>query len=89
MRDQLKAHDYAACLLYNPLNIRYATGTRNMQVYSLHASERYAFVLAEGLTWAAAGGRTRTETDLLAWLGKRAAAGRLPPHGFPKSCRFG
>jgi len=48
VRAQLAAHDYAGCLLYNPLNIRYATGTRNMQVYSLHASERYAFVAAEG-----------------------------------------
>jgi len=48
VRDRLQAHDYAACLLYNPLNIRYATGTRNMQVYSLHASDRYAFVPADG-----------------------------------------
>jgi Xaa-Pro aminopeptidase len=48
VRAQLIAHEYAGCLLYNPMNIRYATGTRNMQVYSLHASERYAFVPAEG-----------------------------------------
>jgi Xaa-Pro aminopeptidase len=48
VREQLVARDYGACLLYNPINIRYATGTRNMQVYSLHASERYAFVPAEG-----------------------------------------
>ena len=46
------------------------------------------FALAEGLTWLAGGGRVRTETELTAWLGKRAAAGRLPPHGFPKSGRF-
>ncbi len=48
VRAQLVAQDHAACLLYNPMNIRYATGTRNMQVYGLHASERYAFVPAEG-----------------------------------------
>ena len=30
VRAQLAAHDYGACLLYNPMNIRYATGTRNM-----------------------------------------------------------
>jgi Xaa-Pro aminopeptidase len=48
VRAQLAACDHGACLLYNPMNIRYATGTRNMQVYSLHASERYAFVPAEG-----------------------------------------
>ncbi len=48
VRAQLAARDYGACLLYNPMNIRYATGTRNMQVYGLHASERYVFVPAEG-----------------------------------------
>jgi topoisomerase IV subunit A len=37
----------------------------------------------DGLSWAQ-GDRTRTETDLTAWLGKRAQAGRLPPRGFPK-----
>jgi topoisomerase IV subunit A len=47
------------------------------------------FAQAEGLSWQAGGGRTRTETDLTAWIGKRGAAGRLPPHGFPKSNRFG
>jgi topoisomerase-4 subunit A len=52
-------------------------------------SDAKAFTLAEGLTWAAGAGRTRTETDLRAWIGKRSAAGRLPPHGFPKSNRFG
>ena len=29
------------------------------------------------------------ETDLLAWLGKRAQSGRLPPTGFPRSNKFG
>ncbi|MDX1482835.1 MAG: DNA gyrase C-terminal beta-propeller domain-containing protein, partial [Alphaproteobacteria bacterium] len=45
------------------------------------------FDLAVGLSWAL-GGRTRTEADLTAWLGKRAQAGRLPPKGFPRSNRF-
>jgi topoisomerase-4 subunit A len=52
-------------------------------------SDIKTFALADGLSWAASGGRTRTETDLTAWIGKRASAGRLPPHGFPKSNRFG
>jgi topoisomerase-4 subunit A len=47
------------------------------------------FTMKEGLTWRAGAGRTRTETELTAWIGKRGAAGRLPPHGFPKSNRFG
>jgi topoisomerase-4 subunit A len=46
------------------------------------------FNKAEGLSWTMAGGRTRTETDLMAWLGKRSAAGRLPPKGFPRSGKF-
>ncbi|MBT6912702.1 MAG: DNA topoisomerase IV subunit A [Rhodospirillaceae bacterium] len=44
--------------------------------------------LADGLTWKQAGGRTRTETDLEMWLGKRSQAGRLAPKGFPKNNRF-
>jgi topoisomerase-4 subunit A len=46
------------------------------------------FVLSEGLSWRI-GERTRTETNLTPWLGKRAQTGRLPPRGFPKSNRFG
>ncbi|MDA0241132.1 MAG: DNA topoisomerase IV subunit A [Proteobacteria bacterium] len=46
------------------------------------------FTLGEGLTWQT-GDRSRTETDLLAWRGKRAQAGRLPPKGFSKANRFG
>jgi topoisomerase-4 subunit A len=45
------------------------------------------FERAAGLSWPM-GGRTRTETDLTAWLGKRASAGRLPPKGFPRNNRF-
>jgi len=45
------------------------------------------FDLAEGLQWQS-GDRTRRETDMEPWIGKRAQAGRLPPHGFPKTNRF-
>jgi topoisomerase-4 subunit A len=45
------------------------------------------FTLAEGLSWRS-GERTRTETDLGPWLGKRAQAGRLPPNGFTRANRF-
>ncbi len=37
-----------AGLFYDPINIRYATGTTNMQVYSLHNPCRYTFVPADG-----------------------------------------
>ena len=45
------------------------------------------FALADGLTWRL-GANTRTEIELLTWLGARAQAGRLPPNGFPRSNRF-
>ncbi len=50
-------------------------------------SDLTVFAAADGLSWRL-GDRTRTETDLTPWLGRRAAAGRLPPKGFPKSNRF-
>ncbi|MBT3361088.1 MAG: DNA topoisomerase IV subunit A [Rhodospirillales bacterium] len=43
--------------------------------------------LEDGLSWQA-GSRTRTETRLVDWCGKRGQAGRLPPVGFPRSNRF-
>lgn len=42
---------------------------------------------AEGFTYTRAGG-TKTETDLLSWLGHRAQVGKLAPFGFPKSNKF-
>lgn len=50
-------------------------------------SDVKAFTMDEGLSWKS-GDRTRTETDLLAWVGKRSQAGRLAPKGFPRSNRF-
>ena len=46
------------------------------------------FEYADGLSWHQKGGRQRTETELLAWKGKRASAGRMPPTGFPKPPKF-
>ncbi len=50
-------------------------------------SDVSVFPMEAGLSWRL-GDRMRTETDLTAWLGKRAQAGRLPPKGFPRSNRF-
>lgn len=50
-------------------------------------TDALTFKLADGLSWPA-GTRTRTETNLTPWHGKRAQAGRLPPGGFPRSNRF-
>ncbi|MGP1396167.1 MAG: DNA topoisomerase IV subunit A [Inquilinaceae bacterium] len=43
------------------------------------------FAMERGLSW---GRRQLARTDLEPVIGRRAAAGRLPPKGFPKSPRF-
>ncbi|MCF5019493.1 aminopeptidase P family protein, partial [Pseudomonas lactis] len=48
VRNELKKRDYAACVLFDPTHMRYATGSRNMQVYSARNPARYAFIPAEG-----------------------------------------
>src|SRR5262249_2820983 len=48
LRGELQRLDVAGALLSDPLNIRYATGTRNMAVWTMHAPGRYAFVATEG-----------------------------------------
>ncbi len=48
VRAELKRHDYAGILLYDPINVRYATGSANMQVWTLHNKARYAFVPTQG-----------------------------------------
>ena len=48
LRGELKRRDYAGILLYDPINIRYATGARNMTVWTLHNAVRYCFVASEG-----------------------------------------
>jgi Xaa-Pro aminopeptidase len=42
--------DCAAIVLFDPVHIRYATGTRNMQVWSMHNICRYAVLFASGET---------------------------------------
>lgn len=46
--DKIIKADCAAILLYDPINIRYATDVTNMQVWTLHHAARYAFVGADG-----------------------------------------
>jgi Xaa-Pro dipeptidase len=50
LKQKLLEYDCAAGLFYDPTNIRYATGTSNMQVYSLHNPCRYVFVPVDGPT---------------------------------------
>ncbi|SDR21012.1 Xaa-Pro aminopeptidase [Rhizobiales bacterium GAS191] len=49
LRAELVKADVAGALLADPMNIRYATGTRNMAVWTMHApGGRYAFVATQG-----------------------------------------
>ncbi|HEX6111443.1 MAG TPA: Xaa-Pro peptidase family protein [Geminicoccaceae bacterium] len=48
LRAQLAARDYAGIVLGDPINLRYATDSANMQVWCLHNPVRYAFVATEG-----------------------------------------
>ncbi len=45
---ELKKRDYAGALLFDPLNIRYATDSSNMQLWTAHNPARAAFVSADG-----------------------------------------
>lgn len=47
---RLAVADCAAIVLFDPVNIRYATGTRNMQVWTMHNICRYTVVFASGET---------------------------------------
>ncbi|MBM3603742.1 MAG: DNA topoisomerase IV subunit A [Alphaproteobacteria bacterium] len=51
-------------------------------------TDAITLTLANGLSWPMGGGKTRTESDLSEWLGKRAGAGRMAPRGFPRNNRF-
>lgn len=45
---QLRAHDYAGMLCFDPLNIRYATDSSNMHLWITHNPARAAFISADG-----------------------------------------
>ena len=48
VREQLARFDYAGIVLFDPLNVRYATDSTNMQVWILHNAARYCFVPTDG-----------------------------------------
>lgn len=48
LRDTLRRFDVAGILLTDPLNVRYATDSTNMQVWTMHNLVRYAFIATEG-----------------------------------------
>ena len=46
--DELQARDYGALLVFDPLNIRYATDTTNMQLWNSHNPFRAVLLCADG-----------------------------------------
>ena len=46
--EQLQKYDYAGVLCFDPINIRYATDSSNMQVWIMHNASRACFVSADG-----------------------------------------
>ena len=48
IREQLRERDVAGCLLYDPLNTRYALESTNMQIWAMHNPVRYAFIATDG-----------------------------------------
>lgn len=53
-----------------------------------HMSDLKIFKGEEGLSWPQGESRTRTETDLTYWLGRRGSVGKIPPVGFPRNNKF-
>lgn len=48
IRSLMAQADVAGLVLFDPVNIRYATGSRNMQVWTMHNPCRYAFIATNG-----------------------------------------
>ncbi|MEX0922253.1 MAG: Xaa-Pro peptidase family protein [Rhodovibrionaceae bacterium] len=79
VQERLRQEDCAAAVLFDPINIRYATGSRNMAVWTLHNHVRYAFVPAEGLPvlFEFGAGRLATPAEALETVGEVR-----PPRGW-------
>jgi len=48
VRKQLAIHDYAGILLFDPLNVRYATDSTNMQIWCAHYETRCVLIMTDG-----------------------------------------
>ena len=48
VREMLRKFDYGGIVLFDPLNVRYATDSTNMQLWVTHNAARYVFVPTEG-----------------------------------------
>ncbi len=48
VKKELKKNNLEACILFDPVNIRYALDTVNMSVYNMHNLTRYCFIPESG-----------------------------------------
>lgn len=48
IRAELSARDYAGAVFADAINVRYATGSRNMQLWTMRSPARYVFVATDG-----------------------------------------
>ena len=50
VKKELEKNNLEACILFDPVNVRYALDTLNMSVYNMHNLTRYCFVPVNGPT---------------------------------------
>ena len=48
VRSVLKKNNLEACILFDPVNVRYALDTTNMSIYNMHNLTRYCFIPVNG-----------------------------------------
>lgn len=48
LQAELQKRDLGGMLLYDPVNVHYATDCRDMQIWTMHNSARYCLVPSEG-----------------------------------------
>ena len=63
-------------------------GVRLQKIKDGKLSDLKVFNLTDGLSWKMGKNKTRLETDLDKWVGRRASVGSNLPFGFPKSNKF-
>tara|TARA_B100000945_G_scaffold27009_1_gene18812 strand:+ start:344 stop:1579 length:1236 start_codon:yes stop_codon:yes gene_type:complete len=50
VKKELKKNNLEACILFDPVNVRYALDTVNMSIHNMHNLNRYCFIPVEGPT---------------------------------------
>ena len=68
LQSEIQSHGCAAAILLGPVNVRYATGTRSLQTFSMHHPTRVAVVPSRGgvtlFGWSAEGFQPETVSEI-------------------------